>query len=194
MEILVCKRSVFWGFGLYFQILVMIFLAILKNTPKYMWFCQFRREYWKFIISRTTRYTDGKLPYHGKKWEDRCSHFRCSWWNRLVSFLNERWTIQLLTHIKFEIQTSNFGPKIGLARREVGNLLISISYLKGYAIWSKRPTVPYITIKITCIMMRDNISGNIRSKNERSRPWRPKNRLIWGDFSPKMHENGGKNQ
>ena len=29
----------------------------------------------KKTTPRTTRYTDGKLPNHGKKCEDRCSHF-----------------------------------------------------------------------------------------------------------------------
>ena len=27
------------------------------------------------LLSRTTRYTDVELPNHGKKCEDRCSHF-----------------------------------------------------------------------------------------------------------------------
>ena len=126
-------------------------------------------------MPRTTRITDGKLPNQCRKWEDRGSHFGCSWWSRLIVFINERWTIQLSIHIKFEIEISKFWPNFGLARREVRNLPKSTSFLWVYDFWLKRVVVYYITMNISCTVMTDNKLGNISSLHESSHPKIPEN-------------------
>ena len=54
--------------------------------------------------------------------------------------------------------------------------------------------VSYVAINISCMVMKDNILGNIRSKQKRCRPRRPKNRHYWGYLCPKIHEIGEKYQ
>ena len=47
--------------------------------------------------ARTTRITNVKRANHGKKCEDRCSHFRKNAWNRLRFFLNDRYVLHLIS-------------------------------------------------------------------------------------------------
>ena len=66
-----------------------------------------------YALSRTTRITDGKLQYHGKKSEDRCSHFRKNAWNRLRFFLNDRYVLHLISPEKIFSSQGTDCPEIG---------------------------------------------------------------------------------
>ena len=142
------------------------------------------KKFHSSVWSRTTRITDGKLPNHGKKWEDRCSHFCWNWWNHLVSFLNERCTIQLSIHVKFEIWPLEFGLKTGFFRGEVGDLLIPKSFLLGYVIRSQVHWISYVTIRTRSMMMENNILVHLEQKPESSRPQRPKTWPFLSIFQP----------
>ena len=73
---------VFWN-AAYFTFLTFLKVSSLSSIANC---CLMRQR----VVPRTTRYTDEKLPNHGKKSEDRCSHFLKNWWNSLLPFLNER--------------------------------------------------------------------------------------------------------
>ena len=96
------------------------------------------------VMARTTRYTDGKLPNHGKKCEDRCSHFVKKRWNRLLLFLNERYDFRLSILSRFKTPPWKFGPDIGLARKWVEKVSTSTSSFLLDKKWSWQQLIPNI--------------------------------------------------
>ena len=74
-------------------------------------------------IHGLVNYATVKLPNHGKKSEDRCSHLNNNWWYWILFSLKERYSLQLLVYKKSLTWTWNFLPKTSRVGRKVENQL-----------------------------------------------------------------------
>jgi len=125
--------------------------------------------------ARTTRITDGKLQYHGKKCEDRCSHFRKNAWNRLRFFLKDRYVLHLISPEKIFSSQGTDCPEIGHDRARLlflktwtTPIFVHLKYIRLHSTLKLLMFYDGVRIVLTISIIGNDINTLIRSEEQKN--------------------------
>ena len=123
----------------------------------------------------TTRITDMKLQYHGKKKEDRCSHFRKNAWNRLRFFLNDRYVLHLISPEKIFSSQGTDCPEIGHDRARLlflktwtTPIFVHLKYIRLHSTLKLLMFYDGVRIVLTISIIGNDINTLIRSEEQKN--------------------------
>ena len=129
----------------------------------------------RYLKPRTTRITDGKLQYHGKKCEDRCSHFRKNAWNRLRFFLKDRYVLHLISPEKIFSSQGTDCPEIGRDRACLlflktwtTPIFVHLKYIRLHSTLKLLMFYDGVRIVLTISIIGNDINTLIRSEEQKN--------------------------
>ena len=125
--------------------------------------------------ARTTRITDVKRANHGKKCEDRCSHFRKNAWNRLRFFLNDRYVLRLISPEKFFSSQGANCPEIGhdracllFLKTWTTPIFVHLKYIRLHSTLKLLMFYDGVRIVLTISIIGNDINTLIRSEEQKN--------------------------